>query len=187
MAQTIILIGPMGAGKTTVGERLAERLNLKRVELDEIRWGYYEEIGYSNEVAKAKHEAGGMAAIIAYWKPFEAHSVARVVEDYRDCVIDLGGGHTVYEDEALLEQVKRALEPYPNVVLLLPSADVDETIRVLEGRIPAEVPAENREWYQQLNEHFIRHRSNGELAKITVYTEGKTVDETCDEIMGKLK
>ena len=187
MNKTIILIGPMGAGKTTIGDCLSKRLNLEWVQLDEIRQPYYDEIGYDNEVARKIHAERGMAGIIAYWKPFEVHSVERVLADHPNCVIDFGAGQTVQEDTALFERVNQALAPYPNVILLLPSPDIDETIAILKGRVPSEVPAVNIEWFNSLNEHFIRHSANSQLAKMTVYTQNKTPDETCDEIIGKLK
>ncbi len=33
------------------------------------------------------------------------------------------------------------------------------------------------------NETFVRHPANGRLAKQVVYTEGKTPEETCEEIV----
>ncbi len=187
MNKTIILIGPMGAGKTTLGERLSKRLNLEWIQLDEIRQPYYDEIGCDNAVAKQIHAEKGMAGILAYWKPFEAHSVERVLQDHSNCVIDFGAGHSVYEDEILFTRVKNALEPYPNVILLLPSPDIGESIRILNTRIPPDVPPEIIPWYKETNAYFLNHHSNTDLAKITVYTQNKAPDETCDEIIGKLK
>ncbi len=187
MNQTIILIGPMGAGKTTIGKLISEQLGLQNVSLDEIRQPYYDEIGYDNAVAKQIHSERGMAGILEYWKPFEAHSVERVLQDYDNCVIDFGAGQSVYDDEALFAKVKMALEPYPNVVLLIPSADKDEAIQALDTRIPPDVPAEIIPWYKDMNAYFVRHHANTDLAKIVVYTQAKTPDETCDEIIGKLK
>ena len=187
MSATIVLIGPMGAGKTTVGKLLSERLGLKNVSLDEIRQPYYDEAGYDNDTAKQIHTERGMAGILSYWKPFEAYSVERVLPDYDNCVIDFGAGHSVYDDDVLFERVKKALEPYPNVVLLLPSADKEEAIHILNTRIPPDVPAEIIPWYKEMNAYFVRHHANTDLATITVYTQGRTPDETCDEIIGKLK
>lgn len=183
----IILIGPMGAGKTTIGKLLSERLGLQNVSLDEIRQPYYDEIGYDNDVARQIHAERGMAGILEYWKPFEAHSVERVLQDYDNCVIDFGAGHSVYDDETLFSRVKEALRPYPNVVLILPSADKDEAVQVLNTRIPPDAPPEIIPWYKEMNAYFVNHHANTDLAKITVYTQGKTPDETCDEIIGKLK
>lgn len=186
METKIILIGPISAGKTTIGELLSKRLNLAWVQLDDVRWPYYEEIGYDNEVTKQRHAEGGIEAVVNYWKPFEAYSVERVLADHDNCVIDFGAGQSVYEDEVLLARVKKALEPYPNVVLLLPTAGLDESIQILNSRLPID-DTNILPFLYQLNTHFVKHPSNYELAKITVYTNGRTPDETCDDIIGKLK
>jgi shikimate kinase len=184
---TIILIGPMGVGKTTLGKKLSERLGLQNISLDEIRQPYYDEIGYDNAVAKQIHAESGMAGILAYWKPFEAHSVERVLQDHSGCVIDFGAGQSVYDDEILFNRVKNALEPYPNVILLLPSANREESIAILNTRIPPDAPPEIIPWYKEMNAYFVNHHANYDLAKITIYTKDQTPDETCDEIIGKLK
>jgi cytidylate kinase len=44
-----ILIGPMGAGKSTQGKLLAEALGLPQCSMDEIRWDYYREMGFDDE------------------------------------------------------------------------------------------------------------------------------------------
>lgn len=183
----IILIGPMGAGKSTIGILLAERLKLKRVELDEIRWDYYDAIGYDRDAARQLHEQGDLSALAAFFKPLEAQSVVRAVAEYAGFVIDFGAGQSVYEDDALLTTVKNALNPLPNVILLLPSPDIEESIRILHTRIPPDVPLPLIPQFMSLNEQFVRHPSNGALAKIIVYTQDRTPEQTCDEIIGKLK
>jgi hypothetical protein len=37
-----------------------------------------------------------------------------------------------------------------------------------------------------MNTRFVKHPSNHELATITVYTEGKTPEATCQEILSRL-
>jgi shikimate kinase len=174
----IILIGPIGAGKTTVGGLLAKNLGISQVSMDNLREDYYKEIGYDADVAKQKREANGFWGIYRYWKPFEAHAVGRILNDHKDCVIDFGAGHSVFEDEVLFAQVKQALSTYPNVILLLPSPDPDESIAILNER---------EEWLKDMNpninEHFIKHHSNYDLAKHVVYTKGKSPEDTCDEIL----
>ncbi len=187
MDKKIILIGPMGAGKTIIDKLLSERLDLQNVSLDEIRQPYYDEVGYDNVVARQIHSERGMAGILEYWKPFEAHSVERVLQDYTDCVIDFGAGQSIYDDESLFTRVEKSLEPYPSVVLLLPSDDQEESIQILNTRIPPDAPPEIIPWYKEMNAYFVHHHSNTDLAKITIYTQNKTPDETCDEIIGKLK
>lgn len=38
MKSDIILIGPIGAGKSTVGALLADRLGLPQCSMDDLRW-----------------------------------------------------------------------------------------------------------------------------------------------------
>lgn len=114
-----------------------------------------------------------------YWKEFECHAVERILSEHSNCIIDFGGGHSVYEIDTHFARVERVLEPYRNVVLVLPSANQDESIRTLHERTGKEVGPDDFD----INEHFVRHHSNYDLAKIIVYTEGKTPEETRDEIL----
>lgn len=177
MPSDIILIGPQSVGKSTVGRLLAARLNLPQVSMDELRWGYYDEIGYDKALAEQKKREGAWS-IIQYWKPFEAYAVERLLADHSRCVIDFGAGHSVYEELALFQRVQRALAAYPHVVLLLPSPDPNESLRILHERnrmLPEDI--------RRTNEHFVRHPANSILAKFTVYTKAKTPEETCSEIL----
>jgi adenylate kinase family enzyme len=175
----IILIGPIGAGKSTVAELLARRLDLPNHSLDDLRWDYYAEIGYDKELAERIRRTEGFWGLIHYWKPFEIHAVERMLEQFSDGVLDFGAGHSVYEDEALLNRAKLALAPRPNIVLLLPSPDLDESIRILNEREEENLTDAVR----VINEHFVRHRSNFELATFIVYTKDQTPEETCEEIL----
>lgn len=190
MNTTIILIGPMSAGKSTIAKRLAQRLGVQRYELDELRWAYYRELGYDQEVASgiARSEEG-MLGLIRYWKPFEAYAVERASSEYENCVLDFGAGHSVYEDEELFARVQKALSPFDYVILLLPSPDLDQTVRILNARFSRLLREEVGEVDPELlrlNEHFVRHPSNHRLAKMTVYTGDRTPDDTCDEILAKI-
>jgi shikimate kinase len=127
----IVLIGPRGSGKSTIAALLSKKLSLPRRSMDEVRWKYYHEIGYDLDEARHKHNQDGFWGLYRYWKPFEAHAVKRLLQDFRDCVFDLGGGNSVYEDESLFEQVRELLAPYSHVILLLPSPDPDESVQIL--------------------------------------------------------
>jgi shikimate kinase len=178
---TVILIGPVGVGKSTLGRLLAAKLGVPQRPMDRHRWSYYNEIGYENELADRLYKEKGFVGVYRYWKPFEAYAVWRLLSDYSDCVIDMGGGHTVYEDDALFARIQKILEPYPNVILLLPTPDLDESVRILRERAGDEVSTD-----LDFHEHFVKHHSNHDLAKIVVYTEGKTPEESCEEISALL-
>ncbi len=162
MKLEIILIGPIGTGKSTVGSLLADRLGLPQCSMDKLRWDYYKEIGYDEELVKYKRETEDFQGIQQYWQPFEAYAVERLLSEHSQCVIDFGAGHSVYEDAALFQRVQQALAPYPNVFLLLPSPDLDESVRILNERNDC-MP----DGMRNINEHFVRHSSNYELAKFT--------------------
>lgn len=51
MNTTINLIGPLGAGKSTVGRLLAAKLGLPLCAVDEVRAAYYAQVGYVQAVA----------------------------------------------------------------------------------------------------------------------------------------
>jgi shikimate kinase len=179
--EEIILIGPMGTGKSTLGRLLSQHLKLPQCSMDDLRWAYYEEIGFTKEKQEQIAQSEGFEGVARYWKPFEAHAVERLLAEHRDCVIDFGAGHSVYEDDALFERVRRALLPFRNVVLILPSPDLDESVRILRTRTYSPKPGEF-----DFNALFVRHHSNHDLAKIVVYNHGKTPKETRDEILASI-
>ena len=178
----VVLIGPIAAGKSTLGKLLSAALGLPRCSMDDVRFGYYREIGYDESLAKRLFQSEGFWGLYRYWKPFEAHAVERVLDDHPSSVIDFGAGHSVYEDDVLFARVKRALAPCRHVVLLLPSPDVSTSLQVLRERRPS-----LRDIDPDINEHFIVHPSNRELATFTVYTERRLAEDTCAEVVGRIQ
>lgn len=173
----VFLIGPMGAGKSTLGKLLAEQLGRPQVSLDEIRWEYYKEIGYDQAVQREIGEREGFAGVYRYWKRFEAYAVERAVHDHHGCIMDFGAGHSIQENEADFARIQAILAPYPNVVLLLPSPDLDEAIAILRARTPfkvGDVP---------FTRYLVTHPAFPLLATQVVYTEGKTPAAICEELL----
>jgi hypothetical protein len=188
MRPEIILIGPMRVGKSTLGTLIAEKLSVPQVSLDDVGGRYFDEIGFDADMAR-QLEKNDLLTLLKYLWPFYPHVVERVLGEHHDCVIDLGAGHTVYEDASAFARVQQALAPYCNVLLILPSLDPDRSAAILRERTADLV------WLQEIrerhgfdmNEHFLRHPSNYRLAKLIVYTEGKSPEETRDEILERVK
>lgn len=189
MNSTIILIGPLGAGKTTVGRLLAEKLDLPFCSIDELRWLYYEKVGYDEALAsRIAASDQGIQGVLRYSKPFEVQMVEKVLADHHG-IIDFGASNSVYDDHDLFAQVEYTLAPYPNVILLLPAPDIEESAEILKFRLIQMLTEAGKDYHDdlfELNEYFIKHPSNYRLAKLVMYTKNKTPQEICDELVRKL-
>ncbi|MBM75019.1 MAG: shikimate kinase [Proteobacteria bacterium] len=178
----IVLIGPMSSGKSTVAKILEQKLGIRNVPLDMVRWYYYFRNGYSIANDRSMDSFEDRAS---YWKRFDLKAVERVLQDFNEAIVDFGAGHSYYPDEAALELVKSALSDLPNVFLLIPSENKEEALEICEARIKAAWP-NVQETVLEYNKNFIEHKSNIELAKKIVITKEKTPEEVADEIISQL-
>ena len=179
---TIILIGPEGAGKTTLATLLSPLLKKSSYELDRHRNELYSPYGYDKSAATALWDAHKPDPwpIYRYWKPFEFAAVRHILStpSFHDQILSFGAGHSIFENADQLAEVERLMGRFRNVILVLPCEDADEAVGILEKRKGMELP---------LNKHFLEHESNRRLAKFTVYTKGKTPEETTKEVLDILK
>jgi shikimate kinase len=189
MISTIIFLGPLGAGKTTIGRLLAEKLNLPFCSVDDARWAYYQKVGYDQTLASQIAASDqGIQGVLRYSKPFEARMVEMVLADHHG-IIDFGASNSVYDEKDLFARVEHALAPYPNVILLLPSPDMYESVQILKDRLTRMLTEAGKEFTDELfelNEYFIKHPSNYQLAKLVVYTKDKAPEIICDELLQTL-
>jgi shikimate kinase len=173
----IILIGPEGTGKSTIGKLLSKKLNIPQFSMDKIRWEYYKEIGWDGDTQKQIREQFGFAGVYRYWKRFELYGIERLLSEHSNCVIDFGAGHSVYEEDADFARASELLSSYKNVVLVLPSPDLDESVEILKQRNQLTISG------VEINRFFMNHPSNQKLAKQVIYTKGKTPEEIKKEIL----
>ena len=165
MAPALVVVGPPGAGKTTVGGVLGQRLGLAFRDTDD-------------DVEKT---AGMTVADIfvehgeAAFRELERAAVARAMADH-DGVLAVGGG-------AILDPASRALLRERTVVFL--DVGLAEAARrvglardrpLLIGNPRAQLLRlleERRPWYE-------------EVAVATVATDGRTPDEIADEVLARV-
>lgn len=180
----IIFIGPVGAGKSTQGQLVAKALNRQSISLDDVANDYYEANGFGpSQFHEARKEKGYLAAYRMWW-PSLAYAARQVLKDYTNCVIDFGAGHSHYEDAFLFNEVKDALAGYQHIILLLPSADLDVSVTLLKQRC---IESRSRDWIHDgydFIEHWVKDDCNHDLATATIFTDGKTPEQTCEEILG---
>jgi shikimate kinase len=178
----IVLIGPHRAGKSTLAALLAAKLGVPVCALDEVKWCYFREAGYDAAEGKQVRAAQGFLGFSRFLKPYAIAMVERVLAEHRNCVFDFGAGHSMYEDEAQAARVQQALAPFRHVVLVLPSSDVDESVRVLRERSGPWTPDGATEYFD-FHTYEVTHPLNAVLASHTLYTAGRTPDQACDEIL----
>ena len=178
----IIFIGPMASGKTTVAKILEERIGIRNVPMDWIRWYYYFQQDFRISIASQQETFEDK---VNYWKTFDIEAVERIITEFGDSIIDFGAGHSYYPEENELEHVKNLLAGFPNVFLLLPSADNEETLAICEARLRSKWPDVDQD-YLDFNRKFVEHKSNHVLAKHIVYTKDKTPEEVVEEVLSML-
>jgi shikimate kinase len=112
--QRIFLIGYMGAGKTTIGEKLSERMGLSFIDLD-----HFIEKRYYKTVRQIFEENGEES-----FRETEKKALREVAE-FEDAVISTGGGTPCFhENMAFMNSAGTT------VYLKVP---VDELVRRMEG------------------------------------------------------
>ena len=103
MAHHVVLVGLMGSGKTTIGRRLAARLDRHFVDADAA----LEEIA-DRSIAEIFEQDGEAA-----FRDLEADTFEELLEHHEPCVIASGGGLVLRSDN-------RARLRRPDVTVVLP-------------------------------------------------------------------
>lgn len=182
--QSVLFIGPMGVGKTTVAMEVAKALGLTYIDIDELRWDFFErQPDYDETIVAKLFKNEEEIEAFRYMKPFEARFTVDVLKRYRDAVFDFGAGYTVYQDKELFKKVKKAFSAYKNVVYLRYSDDAEDSLDALHDR-HTEIPDD---LYYALNEEFIKSPCNGILATITIDTIGKSIQEVVETVLYSLR
>ena len=165
-APVVVLIGPMGVGKSTVGQLLAERLG----------------VGYRDTDDDIVAEQGRTIAEIfvdegePVFRAIEKQAVQRALTEH-DGVLALGGG-------SILDADTRALLAGQQVVYL--SMDVEEAVKRtgLNAARPLLAVNPRKQWRELMEAR--RHLYEG-VATAVVTTDGRTPEEVTQAALDALE
>jgi len=164
----IVLIGFMGVGKTAVGQKLAQQLNLSYLDTDDL---IEKTEGSSiNEIFVKKGEP--------YFRQLETE-VLKTLQDYDKFVISTGGGIVLRE-----ENVRILKEIGPLILLWAEPMVVYERVKAESHRPLLNVPDPQEEIHKIL---AVRKPLYQRAADFTVDTSSLKVEEAVKEIMQWLK
>ena len=168
LENSIILIGPMGSGKSTIASLLCRKLNMPHVSLDnrsQLASLYEQRYNFAN------------------FKDFEFYLTGTVLTNLSEpTIIDFGAGHSVYEDVSLFLEMKSLLSKFNNVILLIPSDDKEASIAIINER--KGISPGSKEYHN--NKHFVSMPCNYELATYIEYTKNKSKEQISNEIINHI-
>jgi len=161
---TIILIGFMGAGKTTVGKLLAEKTNSSQIDLD-------------------KHIVNTIGIPISeYFEKYGEESFrqleTKILKDHMDFpgVVSPGGGIVLKEEN------RDILKDMPVVVYL--QTNLDELLHRIENDYDNYRPVINGKSVEEVKEIYLpRVPLYEDVADVTIDTTDKTPDEIVEIIL----
>lgn len=173
---TIVLMGPIGAGKSTQAELLSKKLGRPRCAYDDVKEFYRTRIGFDPAIAQTIHDKQGFYAMLCYMNEFKSQILGPIIQDHPGHIIDLGGGAQCFDEPHQIERAREAFAGVSEVFLLLPSSDLATNIATLPGL---------KENYP-INAYLIAHPTNKLFATKTVYTLGKTPEQTMCDIVAMM-
>lgn len=177
MKDVIILTGPIGVGKSTQAKLLGNALGQPVCVYDEVKDNYRYKIGLSKEKALAINAEQGVYAMLEYMNEYKSKILEPIINDHPGHIIDLGAGAHSFDEPHQVERARHAFETAKDILLLLPSNDLETNIKALPGI---------KENYV-VNTFLMMHPTNELFSTKTIYTLNKTPDEVLQDIMEKLE
>ena len=164
--KTIVLTGMMGAGKTTLAEVLAQKLNIKYIDIDTLI-----ESNEGKKIADIFTQNGE-----TYFRKIEKETIKQITTP-TDLVISLGGGALENKDtrDLLLTQTTVIyLKTSPEIIFERIKNNTSRPL--LCGNMSVE----------KIKEILEKREVNYQSATLTITTDNKTPEQIADEITGVL-
>ena len=158
----LVLVGPPGAGKTTIGRRAAERLG----------------VGFRDTDADVEAKTGKSIPDIFFedgedaFRALEHNAVEQALAEH-DGVLSLGGG------AVLNEQTRQRLKPHRVAFLSVGLSDAAKRVGLSAAR-PVIALNPRAQLQQLLAERLPLYR---EVASMEIVTDGKTPEQVLEELL----
>ncbi|XCF07389.1 shikimate kinase [Tamlana crocina] len=170
----IILIGYMASGKSSIGKRLAKKLNYKFVDLDD-----YIEDKENLSVSKIFKKKGEV-----YFRKQESHYLKKLLKKDKNMILAVGGGTPCYSDNMTLileaDEVK-------SVYLKASLPNLANKLMEKKAKRPLIAHIETLEAMTEfIGKHLFERMPFYEQAETHVSIDGKDKDEVTKEVAEKL-
>lgn len=130
---SIVLLGPMHVGKSTMAGKFYKKYSLPFIECDYLFDYYFSKSKKSRYYFDRLLEEKGFEECCKetdkFLYTFSKEILDMVKEIGTMSIIDFGGNHVSYKDEVLNDLIIRELKNFKNVIVLLPYKDKEKTFK----------------------------------------------------------
>jgi shikimate kinase len=164
----------MGSGKSTIGKKLAKRLQVKFVDTDDRI-----EALYNNEIKKIFQEQGE-----SRFREYEESMLDEIIEKEMPAIISLGGG-------TLLSQVNLNKVLSNGMLIYIKSSPTEIWNRIKHSTRRPLLRKDGEEWTMEMYlariAQLMNEREHGyDQAHLVLDRDGKEVEEIVEELLKKI-
>ncbi|MFL2616802.1 MAG: shikimate kinase [Flavobacteriaceae bacterium] len=169
----IVLIGYMGCGKSSVGKKLSQKLNVKFLDLDSVI-----EKKYSKSISQIFNDLGEIK-----FRSIENSELNSVLSNYKNCVLSLGGGTPCYHDNMRL-----ILSYTTNVFFIDVNSEIlsERLFKKKEKRPLISSIDTIEEMKQFINKHYFERRQFYSMATHSITSNRNDSENVVKEILSLL-
>ena len=174
MNSSVILLGYMGCGKTKIGKRLSQKLNLNFIDLDhEI------ELFYSKTIVELFEDLGEVR-----FREIEREILIKILDNKDRFVLSLGGGTPCYFDNMEIIQKKTNFSFYIN----LSSKVLAERLFSRKSKRPLISSVVNKkDMLSFINKHLFERNIFYMQAKLIINCNKRDINKICKSIIELLE